>query len=252
MTIHKIFLWSVMLLIVLSSCSHKKESDEDSAPAQVKTPVTVTTISYEPMEDAIELNATSTYLQKTIVKATTTGFIKTANTSFGKRVSLGQPLFTIKTKEAESIGNTINKLDPSFRFSGLNMVRAAAAGFITELNHKQGDYVQDGEQLGVISDARSFVFLLDVPYEYHALIMSQRNLPVTLPDGERLLATMSQLMPTADSSTQTQTVALKVNPSHLIPQNVVAKVKISRKANAAATTLPKQRYLAMKHNRSFG
>ena len=71
----------------------------------------------------------------------------------------------MKTKEAQSIGNAINQLDTSFKFSGTNTIRAGAKGFISQINHQPGDYVQDGEQLAVISDESSFVFLLELPYE---------------------------------------------------------------------------------------
>src|SRR5438046_10105874 len=121
---------------------------------------------YEPIQEFIELNATSAYLQKSFVKANLTGYIKLVNIHFGNFVNSGQTLFSLKTKESEALGNTINKLDPNLKFSGINYVKAASSGYVTELNHQAGDYVQDGEQLAVISDTKSFVFLMDLPYEY--------------------------------------------------------------------------------------
>ena len=38
-------------------------------------------------------------------------------------------------------------------------IKAGSGGYISQVNHQPGDYVQDGEQLAVISDAGSFVFI---------------------------------------------------------------------------------------------
>jgi len=53
-------------------------------------------------------------------------------------------LFVLKTKEAEAIGNAVNHLNPDFKFSGVSTITANTNGFIAELNHQPGDYVQDG------------------------------------------------------------------------------------------------------------
>jgi len=181
------FLFLLCLISWSTSCNNKKsESQVQEKEVDVRTPVTVTKITFEPLEDFIELNASSTYLQKITVKATTQGYIKSSSVKFASPVSAGQTIFSIKTKESESIGNTINKLDPSFHFNGINYIKTPASGYVTELNHQVGDYVQDGEQLAVISDSRSFVFILDMPYEYRQLVMGQKTVILTLPDGERL------------------------------------------------------------------
>ncbi len=117
------------------------------------------------LTEYIDLNATATFLQKSYVKANVNGYIQTVNATLGKYVEAGQVLFTVKTKEAQSIGNAVNKLDPGFKFSGVNNIKASGSGYITQLNHQLGDYVQDGEQLAVISDENSFAFILNLPYE---------------------------------------------------------------------------------------
>ena len=144
-------LFSVIILLLIASCTNKAANTEESAEP-VQTPVTVTRVVREPMEEFIELNATSTYLLKNYLKANANGYLQSANVMPGQFVKAGQTLFTIKTKEAESIGNAVNKLDSSFKFSGTIAIKAGAGGFISQLNHQSGDYVQDGEQLAVITD----------------------------------------------------------------------------------------------------
>lgn len=223
------------------ACGHTATTE---ATAETTTPVTVTGISFDPMEEYAELNATSAFLQKSFVKSNLNGYIKSVNVKFADRVNAGQAMFVLKTKEADAIGNTINKLDKSFRFSGVNVIRASSSGYVSELNHQAGDYVQDGEQLAVISNINSFVFLMDVPYEYKQYVTDNKQVEVTLPDGTRLLGTVQTSLPFMDSLSQTQAVAIRVAAPHQIPQNLVARVKIIKTSKAAAVSLPKAAVLS--------
>ena len=222
------------------SASAKKPADEAAADSvDAGTPVTVASISREPLNDYIELNAVSAFLQKSYVKANANGYLQSADIYPGKYVEVGQELFTLKTKEAQSIGNSITLLDSTLKFSGLNRIKAGQHGYITQLNHQSGDYVQDGEQLAVISDRNSFVFLLDLPYELRPYVLRQRTVDLLLPDGEKLTATLGPVMPTVDSVSQTQNVVLRVNPPHAIPENLIAKVRILKTARNSTQSLPK-------------
>jgi multidrug efflux pump subunit AcrA (membrane-fusion protein) len=224
-------------------CRHK-EVVNDEPETEARTPVTVTSINYDPIEEFIELNATSTFLQKSFVKSNLTGYIKRVNARYGNFVNAGQVLFTLKTKESEALGNTINKLDPGFRFSGVNTVKAGNSGYITELDHQPGDYVQDGEQLAIISDMRSFVFVMNLPYEYKPYVTNNKQVELTLPDGERLLGNVQTSLPFMDSLSQTQSVAIKVKAPGKIPQNLVAKVKIVKVFKPSALSLPRAAVLS--------
>ena len=230
-------------------CKHKTETEETKV--ETTTPVTVTSISYDALEDYVELNATSTFLQKNYIKSNLTGYIKSVNVKYAGFVSASQTMFILKTKESDAIGNTINKLDPHFKFSGVNIIRAGAAGFVSELNHQVGDYVQDGEQLAVISNLNSFVFLMDVPYEYKQYIVNNKPAELTLPDGTRVMGVVQTSMPFIDSASQTQSVAIKVNAPQQIPQNLVAKVKIIKSSKAAAASILKAAVLSDETQSSF-
>jgi len=173
------------------------------------------------------------------------------NAKPGQFVNKGALLFTIKTKEEQSIGNSINILDTTFKFSGVNRIKAAEHGFITQLSHQVGDYVQDGEQLAVISDESSFAFVLQVPYELRRLVQVGNSIPLTLPDGEKLDGRVSSLLPSVDKTSQTQGVVVKVNSSHPIPENLIAKARIIKTAKANTTSLPKSAVLANETQTDF-
>jgi multidrug efflux pump subunit AcrA (membrane-fusion protein) len=203
------------------------------------------------MVDYIDLNATSATLQKSYIKSNANGYVKETYLQPGQNVNKGQLLFTIKTKEAQTIGNSINVLDTSFRFSGVNKIVASAPGYISQLNHQAGDYVQDGEQLAVISDRSSFVFLMQMPYELSRYVKAGQTIDLTLPGGAQLKATVKSFMPTVDTVAQTQGVVLKVDNEKQIPENLVAKARIIRSAKASTVSLPKAALLSNETQTEF-
>jgi multidrug efflux pump subunit AcrA (membrane-fusion protein) len=206
---------------------------------EVQTPVTVTTISNESLSEYVELNAMSSYLQSSFIKATANGYIKSSQIKLGQFVHSGQLAFLMQTKEAKALGNTINSLDPSFNFSGLIKINANQTGYITAVDHQPGDYVQDGEQLAVLSDAKSFGFLLNLPYELRPYLVKNKSVDVVLPDKTVLKGTVAHVMPTVDSVSQTQAVLIKVNAGSSIPQNLIGKVRIVKNQKTSVTSLPK-------------
>ena len=239
------------LLTALCACNGSTINTSEETTVNTETPVTITTVATSALADTVELNAISTFLQNNNVSANATGYIKKVTLIPGQFVSKGQVMFTLQTKEAQSIGNIINKLDTSLKFSGVNTIRASRNGFVAELLHQVGDYVQDGEKLAVISDRESFVFVMQLPYELRAIVVNNKNVTLTLPGGKRMAGQITSFMPTVDSLSQTQGVIIKVNNASAIPMNLVAKVVLVRKANNAAATLPKSAVLSNETQNEF-
>jgi multidrug efflux pump subunit AcrA (membrane-fusion protein) len=239
-----------LLYVIMVSCHSKTKETEPEQDPEIITPVTITSVSTESMAEYIELNATSAFLQKAYVKANANGYVTSVNAQAGNMVAAGQIVFVIKTKEAQSIGNTINILDTSFKFSGIISIKAGTTGYISEINHQPGDYVQDGEQLAVISDVKSFVFILNLPYELRPYVINKGSVELLLPDGKSLTATIASAMPVVDSASQTQSIVLRVNDKNL-PTNLIAKVRVTKMEKPAAVSLPKQSVLSDETQTSF-
>lgn len=249
----KRFIQYVFLILLLPCCKQKAATEEpaDAAPEEVQTPVTVTTLGTETLSDSIQLNATSSYVQDNIVKSNINGYVQSVNIKPGQYAAAGRRLFVLKTKEAASLGNTINKLDPSFHFTGVVNINAPQSGYIIQLNHQAGDYVQDGEQLAVISNSASFGFVLNIPYEYHSFITVGKSADILLPDGTALKGRVASYLPSVDSVSQTQTAIVKVNTSIQIPENLIAKVRLLKTERNQVTTLPKAAILTNESQSSF-
>ncbi|RBL88911.1 efflux RND transporter periplasmic adaptor subunit [Chitinophaga flava] len=226
----------IWMIMMVTAC-HSRLPEE--TPANTGTPVTVASPVTGTVEDTVVLNATATFLLKTFVKAVANGFLQTANVKLGQHVSRGQVLFSLKTKEAVNLGNTINRLDSSFRFTGLIPIRATGNGYITQLAYQAGNYVQDGEQLATISDDRSFVFILNLPYELTPYLQDNRMMQLQLPDGQRLAGRLGEALPSVDSVAQTQHYVVRITSRKLIPENLVAKVILIKSRKTGAVLLPR-------------
>lgn len=239
-----------LLFFILLNTSCNPDKSGTSASTDNRTPATDTTIIRTTLEEYTEMNANSLFLQKSYIKSNATGYLQRVNVGMGTFVPKGKLLFTVKTKESVSLGNSINKLDTSFGFSGIVQIYSNNAGYITKLDHQPGDYIQDGEELAVISDLNSFVFLLNLPYELGNLAAQNPTLELTLPDGTVLQGVLSEAMPNVDPISQTQSYIIKV-PARELPENLIAKVKLVKKAKQNAWALPKQAVLTDELQRSF-
>lgn len=239
--------------LLLSACHGSKTADDggDDNSANAQVPVTITSVNDSSLIDYTTLNATSAYQQKNFVKSNTNGYVQKVGIQMGQYVNTGQTLFTIKTKESQSIGNSINILDTTFKFSGTNHIKAAEHGFITQLSHQAGDYVQDGEQLAVISDRSSFGFIMQLPYEMRQNAKQGQDIQLTLPDGRKINGKIASFMPSVDTAAQTQGVLIKIPDDNTIPENLVAKARLIRTAKEHTASLPKSAVLTNETQSEF-
>jgi multidrug efflux pump subunit AcrA (membrane-fusion protein) len=224
------------------SCRQSAENNNNDV-TEGRTPVTVIHPVTGSVTDAILLNATSSFLLKTSVKSSMNGYLQKVNIQLGQKVDRGQELFVVRSKEAEHLGNTINQLDTSYRFSGMIHIKSPASGFITALTCQAGDYVPDNETLATISDASSLVFLLELPYELKPFVAENKSVELTLPDGKKYRGALVSSMPAVDPVSQTQAYVIRVAGISSVPENLVASVKFIRKSKPVAVVLPREAIL---------
>ena len=237
----KITLLLSLFGLVLSSCKNKEDIE---TPIDVSVPVTLTTIDGSGISSYFDLNATATYIVKNNIKANATGYLNSVNVTSNDYVTTGKVLFTLKTREAKVLGNTINKIDPSLHFGNAITVKATSNGYINAVNVQQGDYVQDGDVLATINDSNSFAILLSLPYEFKKYVTVGSQLEAILPDETHIKTTVYKFMPNVDVTSQTQNVILKINGKYDIPENLIVKVRIPKKSDPNAIVLPKAAVLS--------
>ena len=240
----------ILLICLFAACKSEpaKKESEPAAAAEEKTepgstPVTLTEPLTGNMTDAVELNAVSSFLLKTYVKSSANGYLQVVNAEIGRFVTKGQELFVVKTKESQSLGSIITSLDTSLHFDGIIHIKSPGTGYITQLNYRSGDYVQDGEQMATITDTKSFVFILDLPYELKPYLPGNRELDLKLADGTILNGHVDMALPTVDAVSQTQNYVIKVHTDKQIPENLIAKVMLVKKTKSNTVSLLKSAVL---------
>lgn len=239
---NKLILRCLILLFAAYSCGSSANKATEEKTVDTGTPVTITSVEVEPLQAVAELNATAAFLQKSVVKANANGYLRSGSIQLGQFVRAGQVLYTLQSKEASALGNLVQTLDSTFHPKTLISIRANQTGFITQLDRQSGDYVQDGEQLAVISDAHSFAFVLDLPFELRRYLALNRTVELILPDSSRLRATVVSAMPTVDPMSQTQRFVLRIpnaRGSANLPENLIARVRWVTSVKPQAISLPK-------------
>ncbi|MCL2597673.1 MAG: efflux RND transporter periplasmic adaptor subunit [Paludibacter sp.] len=229
----------LMLCLLILSCHGKSKDDDEGQEQDAVTPVTVTQYTIGDMQEVVELNATSVFLQKNQLKAITNGYIKSVSVTQGQRITHGQVLFVLKSKEAENLGSTINEIDSTARFSGEIKIIANCNGFVNTINYRTGDYVMEGDVLAEIDDATGLVFLLQLPFELSPYLSKNKTLDLELPDGKIITGVVSTSMPMVDPISQTQSIAIRIKNNITIPENLIAKVMIIKNVKKNVISLPK-------------
>ena len=230
--------------MLFRSCKNNIKEEAAEPSVVTGTPITLTSPVLGNMREEVELNAVSAFLLKTNVKSNTNGYLQIVNASLGKLVHKGDDLFVIKTKEASVLENSTHNMDSSLHFKGVIHVKAPGTGYITQINYQAGDYVQDGEVIATITDTKSFVFLLDLPYELKPFLSSNKQIQLKLPDASILNGTIESPLPTVDPVAQTQRYIIRVNNSQNIPENLIAKVSIVKQAKSNTISVAKEAVLS--------
>ena len=236
------------LTLFLFSCKEKTVQENN---LNTTVPVTICSIDSSGLENHIDLNATATYLVKNVVKANATGYLSSVNVAVNSYVTIGEQLFSITTREAKILGNSVNKIDPSLNFGGAIRVKSNTNGIVTSINVQNGDYVQDGDQLVTINDAKSFGIVLSLPYDLKKFVKKGQTLDVVLPDETILKAIVKDYMPSVDATSQTQNIVLKVSGKQDIPENLIVKVRINLTSSSSSISLPKMAVLSDETETNF-
>lgn len=233
---------------LLNSCKNSAKATEITE--EVTTPVTITPVTYKAVSSYVTLPATATFLTKSIIRATTAGNIEKVLINQGDFINAGQLLFTIKTREAMALDKNITA-DTALRFTGIINIKAPLDGIVNTVSHQTGDFVQEGDEMAIVSDQKSLVFILDVPYELDKYIAKNRNCIITLPDSNQVRGAVINKLAEMDIAAQTVRYIVKPVASYRIPGNLIANIRIIKATTDKATVLPKQAVLGNETQTEF-
>ena len=244
MTISRLLV--LLLLPGLAACGSKNPAAAADAPAgdepavKPRARVTVGLIHNDMLTDVLRLSAVSAFPAKDALRATTTGYVLPPTPVVGQQVQAGQTVFTIQTKESKVLHLYRLTGDPRLKFSGIIQIKTGRNGVLATVDKLAGDYVQDGEQLGLTYDRNRFGFILDVPVTQLRYVHTGQTCRILLPDGRVLDGRVAEVLATADVSIQTQRYTIRPTGSvPQLPENLAVQVEIDRTAPRRARTLPR-------------
>jgi len=242
----------LLLLLSIPGCKPKEakhDEGESEKAVDARTPVTLTAVSKGLISDSIALNGVTSFLKKNIVKSSATGYIQKSNIKVGDYVEQGQVLFTIKTKEASAYSSPV--LDSILKFTGKFDIKATGSGIITELDKHDDDYVADGEQLCIIAQKNSQVFLLNVPYELNQEVHIGEACNIELPDKSILSGVIDSKLSAMDPVSQTESFVVKAATDKNLPENLIARIRLLKTIKSNAQALPKDAVLTDETEENF-
>lgn len=243
--------FSIVLSLVLASCGSKTETQSEKT-ATPKTPVEVVSISSGSINDELTLFGTTIYLKRNLVTAPIPAFITQVNVKLGDRVSKGDVLYVLQSKESRALGTDVSKIDSSLENFGIIKVTASATGIISTLDKQQsGDYVLEGTQLCTIAESNDLVFQVNVPYEFTAYTKTGNTCTLILPDNTQHSATFTKALTAMNVTAQTQTILAKCNENLFLPENMMVKVGISKGTQSKKQVLSKSCVLSDEMMKEF-
>lgn len=231
----KLVIVLILLSTLLWSCGG---IEEDKSETDIKANVEIGNPLFKSLTEYLTLNGNTIFLKKEIVRATFQGYIQKAYKTIGDKVSEGEPLFIIKTKEASAVDTSRINLGASL-FNGDITINAKSGGVITQINYNAGDYVSDGEQIAVISNPSSLKIILNVPYQNISAIHLNSSCMIQLPDGTKFNGVVSKKIPNVDLTAQTQSFLVDVPVKTSLPENLNVILKIPLKVYNNSAVLPK-------------
>lgn len=244
--IKKTIIAAIMSLLIFSGCKQTVDNSEKSIHPGI--PVTVSPVRTSKMLTYLDLNATLSFLFKSIIKAPVTGFIENILISQGDMVNRNQLLFTLRTKEGAALRvDSLNNLG----FSGIVSVRSVTSGQISSIQHAKGDYVAESDELCQVAIPGSLVFILDVPFELSGYIRSNSPCEVILPDSVILYGKVKSRFPIMMSNSQTERFVVELSTPRNLPENLVVKIRIIKEMIQVAKSLPKSCILTDETMHSF-
>jgi multidrug efflux pump subunit AcrA (membrane-fusion protein) len=225
----------VVISFMVYSCGGEKDNSEVVISG---TPVTITHPYLTGISDYIELNGSTVFLTKEIIRATFQGFVEKVFKNIGDNIKPGDDLFQMKTIESAAT-DSLNISLGNKQFKGYVILKARSDGVLTELNYHQGDFVSNGELLAVVSNPSSMRIKVNVPFEDVSKVKIGNNCEIQLPGGEKLKGIIDRKIPRVDSATQTQIYFLKLDNYKQLPENLNVAVRIPFQRIKDALVIPK-------------
>lgn len=199
----------------LASCGNGGTQEEQTQEAAARATVEVAHVVAGHLERTVSFIATTRYTRRSALTSPMAGFVVDALVTSGTRVSPGQTLFRIESKERRAVGGDTD--------GGMVDIKAEAEGVVLGVSLGKGDYAAEGAALCSIAEIRSLVFDISVPFEQRRSARTGDRCAIELPDGERLRATVRATQATVVPTSQAEQLTAVAEGQTWLPEGLRAK-----------------------------
>jgi hypothetical protein len=235
----------LFLAVILLSIGCKGKDTTEEVAQKPKVPVEVTNIGNGLVSDNLELFATTVYLKRNTVMAPIPAYITDVHVKLGDRVSPGQVLYELESKERKALGNTPVQFDSSLAGYGKIKVKSTGFGVVSAIDRQQaGDYVLEGTSLCTIATTGGMAFQVNVPFEFVNYTRTGNHCTIVLPDNSKHPAVFTTPLAAMNVGAQTQSILAKTSDGLVLPEGLIAKVLVSKGAGNSSQVLPKASVLS--------
>ena len=233
----------MVMMLLLFSCKSKQNSNEggDSSPV---SPVKVTHVVKHVLQSAEQVPATVTYLDKSNISASSTGYLTQVNVQTGSEVNAGQVLFKIETREHKALQGDTVLAKTGIANYGVFSVSAPAAGFITQLLQQQGDFVQEGTPICTFTRKDQALVKALVPYSMRPKIAIGKSCQLLFPDSTTEKGKIQKVLNVMDVSAQRIQVLIKPEKASSWPEGLNLYVSFPGTSTPNAQLLPQTALLS--------
>jgi multidrug efflux pump subunit AcrA (membrane-fusion protein) len=251
--IKKLPLFPALLLLTLIVClspSCRKKKENTVNPVIAKTPVTIGSTSFRDISDSIDFPAITSYVKRNVLKSSITGVIESVSAVQGESIAKGKQVFSLRTREASAMKNNQPE-DSTLGLRGVIRIISPQNGVISSISHQAGDFVQEGDELAVIADSKSLVFILEVPFEMSGYVALNRNCSLSLPDNKRMVGKITSKLPEMNVQNQTVRYVITAEQTSKLPENLIASALIVKESRKHVQVLPRQAILGNETQTNF-
>jgi hypothetical protein len=238
----------ILIICLSSSCKNKREST--SSPIIAKTPVNTDTPAFMDISDTIDFPAITTYFKKNVLKSSVAGVIESVSAIQGEAIAKGEQAFILRTMEASAMKNN-QPGDSSLGLRGVIRIISPQDGVVSTVSHQTGDFVQAGDELAVIADKRSLVFILEVPFEMTGYIALNRYCSLLLPDNTRMTGKITAKLPEMNIQNQTVRYIVTAEKTSRLPENLIASALVVKDSRKHVQVLPRSAVLGNETQTNF-
>jgi biotin carboxyl carrier protein len=222
--------------LFIFGCKGRRDTAEIEVSA--RTPVTVVQPVVKDIRETIDFPAITEFMVKNVVKSPITGNVVKVTVKQGDKIKKGDLLCVLKTREASAIQNK-EGVDTTLGFKGEINIPSPKDGIISTVSHQEGDFVQEGDELVLICDPRSLVFIIEAPFEMAEYVEKNKTCSLVLPDNTVLSGTIKGKLPEMNVQNQTVSYIVSAESSEPLPENLIASAIITKKVDNNAVVIPR-------------